>query len=209
MRVHRYSKTKQKTKQKTGGNRNEETTYSLRENSANHTREKTRTRGVTTDPLRTAGSQQKQINKKRTGLPAQTDTQPTESKKCSVDRTPGRAYSAELTYTQTTASKQCSVDRTPGRAYSAKLTYAKTGGPRSVIRPPRPANSAKLKTKIEVSVDSRTSSSSDVDRISPRGNSVIPPSPKKLPQIPKVRHKIAKTKVYHNITLNSSHKGKK
>jgi hypothetical protein len=178
MRVHRYSKTKQKT----GRNRNEETTYSLRENSANHTPEKTRSRGVTADSLRTAGSQQKRVNQKQTGLPVQTGT-------------------------QTTASEPCSVDRTPGRAYSAKLTYAKTGGPRSVIRPPRPANSAKIKTKLEVSVDSRSPSTSDVDCISPRGSSVVSPSSKKLPQIPKVRHKIAKTKVYQNITLKSSHRG--
>ena len=194
MRVHRYSKTKQKT----GRNRIEETTYSLRENSANHTPAKTRSRGVTTkkekssaDSLRTAGSQLKRVNQsKQTGLPVQTGT-------------------------QTTASEPCSVDRTPGRAYSAKLTYAKTGGPCSVIRPPRPANSAKIKAKVEVSIDSRSPSSPDIDCILPRRSPDVSPSSKKLPQVPKVRHKTVKTNADHiisliadhNISLNSPHKG--
>jgi hypothetical protein len=168
MRVHQYSKTKQKT----GSNRIGETTCSLREYSANHTPAKTRSRRVTikkeqssADSLRTAGSQLKRVNQsKQTGPPVQTGT-------------------------HTTASEPCSVDRTPGRAYSAKSTYAKTGGPRSVVRPPRPANSAKIKAKVEVSVDSRSPSSPDVDCILPRGSPDVSPSSKKLPQVPKVRHK--------------------
>jgi hypothetical protein len=169
MRVHQYSKTKQKTK----SNRVGETTCSLREYTANNTPAVTRSavrtarrahsRRVTikkeqtsADSLRTAGSQLKRVNQSRG--------------------------------THATAYKPRSVARTPGRAYSAKSTYAKTGRPRSVVRPPRPANSAKVKAKVEVSVDSCSPSSLDVGYILPRGSPDVPPSSKKLSQVPKVRH---------------------
>jgi hypothetical protein len=184
MRVHQYSKTKQKTKSKRVG----EAPCSLREYTANHTPVVTRSavrtprrahskrvtiknKQTSADSLRTAGSQLKRVNQsKQTGPPA-------------------------LRGTHATAYKPRSVTRTSRRAYSAKSTYAITGKPRSVIRPSRRANSAIVKAKVKVSVDSCSPSSSDVVYILPRGSPDVLPSSKKLSQIPKVRHKHDKTKV--------------
>jgi hypothetical protein len=174
MRVHRYSKTKttQETEQKTGKNPHEGPAFGLLETSAGNTRVSTRTAQQSKSDTR-----QTQINKKQTGQPAQTNTQQTESKKRSAVRTPRRACSAVLRSKQ----KQTPTGRAHGRAFSAMLTYAKTGGPCSAKTRPRLANSAKQKTKVEISVQNKTSSSPDVDRILPRVNSVKIPLSKKLP----------------------------